>query len=259
MTTLPKHNLLLNISQTLSTVIQDEFPKHPYSYGISCENIEKILSQYLAMSQAFPYLQAGSQKNLILNIIDNNIDIRSNIELTSVVGNFLCWDETGGHYIVQKNGNSGLPEILNTDKTFHSNMLKFDIHTLLQKHILPNYSKTTSDYLLNLLNNLEENNDIKRCACMVAFEIHAGIMIEELWLNLVKLFNIDKNDLLYFKTHVGGDDPAEAYHIQMTQNMISKIISVETYDIFIEAFKKNYKLNFDWCASTKEVNHDSSN
>ena len=173
------------------------------------------------------------------------------MELTSVVGNFLCWDETGGHAIIRKNGNKGLVKILDSENTFHANLLKKDIVKLLGKGILPNYSEATSKYLLNLLRGLESANHIKRCAYMVSFENHAGIMIDALWQSLTNLFKIEKDDLIYFKTHVGGADPAEPYHIEMTEKMVAEIVSLKTDD-FADKFLEGYRLHYDWCQSIKE-------
>jgi hypothetical protein len=192
------------------------------------------------------------QKEIILNAMNNNEDIDKKYEYTTVVGNFLCWDETGGHAIVQRYGNKGLPKILNTETTFHANMLRRDIHRITGKNIKPFYSKKTVSYLKKLLKGLESLDHVKRCAYMVAFENHAGIMIDSLWNSLANLFNMDKNDLIYFKVHVGGSDPAEPYHIEMTELMVSKIVSNEK-DInnFLEEFINAYSLNYDWCVAIK--------
>ena len=84
------------ISVKIDSIIQEQFSIHPLSHGINEANAESVLSQYFAMSQAFPYIQAGAQKTQILSAMDNNEDMDQCLEYTSVVGNFLCWDETGG-------------------------------------------------------------------------------------------------------------------------------------------------------------------
>jgi hypothetical protein len=236
------------ISKEIDTVIKNNFNVHPFSFGVEKGNIEAVLSQYFAMSQAFPYLQAGSQRNIILNTMKNNEDINTMFELTSVVGNFLCWDETGGHAIVRKHGNKGLKNILDTKNTFHANMLRKDIKKLTGNNINPNYSKITRGYLIDLLTGLESLDHTTRCAYMVAFENHAGIMIDSLWGSLVKLYDIDKDSLIYFKAHVGG---AEPYHIEMTERMVSEIVT--DTEIFLYQFKQAYSLNFNWCQSVKEA------
>ena len=45
-----------DISQTINNLILNDFQTHPFSHGITIDNVENVLGQYLAMSQAFPYL-----------------------------------------------------------------------------------------------------------------------------------------------------------------------------------------------------------
>ena len=241
------------ISKMIDDVITKDFCPHPLSYGVTHENVVLVLSQYLAMSQAFPYLQAGAQRLHILDAMERNQDIDIKFEYTAVVGNFLCWDETGGHAIVRHYGNRGLAKILDTRQNFHSNILKDDVKRMVGVELKPMYSVKTASYLKTLLNGLESLNHIRRCAFMVAFENHAGIMIDSLWSSLVKLYKIDKDCLLYFKTHVGGEDPAEPYHIEMTERMVSEIVPDEKCKEFVDEFVNAYSLNYDWC------NHIKSN
>lgn len=239
------------ITSTINGIIEAEFPVHPLSFGIDEHNVTAVLGDYLAMSQAFPFLQAGAQKNLILHSMEHNVDVAAQVELTAVVGSFLCWDETGGHAVVRQSGNPGLPSALNTKTNFHSNLLKKDIRRLLGADVLPNYSKKTKTYLSRLLLWLETYDHITRCACMVAFEAHAGIMIDALWGSLVRLYGVDKDELLYFKTHVGGADPAEPYHIEMTERMVSEIVPDTQMACFFDDFRESYALNYEWCAAIK--------
>lgn len=239
------------ISAKIDDLIQERFAIHPLSHGINVDNAESALSQYFAMSQAFPYLQAGAQKKQILSAMDNNEDMDQCFEFTSVVGNFLCWDETGGHAIVRHHGNAGLAKILDTKTTFHANMLREDIKNLTGKEIKPNYSRATVTYLKELLAGLESLNHIKRCAYMVAFENHAGIMIDAFWSSLSGLYNVEKDSLIYFKVHVGGSDPAEPYHIEMTERMVCEIVKDEKSNEFISEFIDAYALNYNWCESIK--------
>ena len=48
------------------------------------------------MSQAFPYIQSARQKHLYDHYINGNKPIDRDLEITTVVANFLSWDETGG-------------------------------------------------------------------------------------------------------------------------------------------------------------------
>ncbi|MFP4221922.1 MAG: hypothetical protein ACLFM4_01185 [Phormidium sp.] len=239
------------ISEKIEKLIVQKFPIHPLSHGISAKNIHSVLTQYFAMSQAFPYLQAGAQKKQILAVMDGKQDIDKRFELTTVVGNFLCWDETGGHAVVRQLGNSGLPKILDTNRTFHANMLRKDIQYLTGCDLKPDYTKVTLDYLKALLAGLESLDHIKRCAYMVAFESHAGIMIDALWGSISRHYNVSKGKLLYFKVHVGGSDPAEPYHIEMTERMVNAIVPDDSVDEFVGEFTKAYVLNYNWCESIK--------
>ncbi len=86
---------------------------------------------------------------------------------------------------------------------------------------------------------------------MVAFENHADIMIDSFWYSLSSLYNMNKDSLIYFKVHVGGSDPAEPYHIEMTERMVSEIVQDEKRNEFIDEFVNAYALNYNWCESIK--------
>lgn len=238
--------------ERLNLLVQEDFDKHPLADGVTRRNAEVLLANYLAMSQAFPYIQAGSQSNLILDIMEKNLDVPSDIEMTSVVGNFISWDETGGHSIMMKTGIEGLSGILDTQKLFHSNLLKQDIMLILGKPIRPSYSKITKEYLKNLLKGFSSFDRLERLAYMVAFEYHAGQMIEALWNSLSAQFNIAMDELSYFKTHVGGNDPSEPYHIKMTCSMIESFVRSDSeLDTFLQLFREAYSTNVRWCQKIK--------
>ncbi len=237
------------IHNEISDTLSKKFKVHPFSTEIKLESLEIVIRNYLAMSQAFPYLQAGSQKELIFDCIDRNVDVSEHIETTAVVGNFLCWDETGGHSILLKHGITGLPVILDTNQYFHSNLLKKDICVIFGKEIEPSYSKVTREYLYHLYEGLSSLEPVVRCASMVAFETHAGQMINALWESISALCHLENDSLSYFKTHVGGTDPAEPYHIKMTAGMIEKIVSETQIAAFLKAFEIAYSLNYSWCRS----------
>jgi hypothetical protein len=236
------------------TIVSNGLDMHSFSSGLNNDNIYKVLGNFLAMSQAFPYIQSVAYKDLVWSCIENNQDISLDIEITSVVGAFLVWDEFGGHYKTLLDGNKGLPRILDTS-AFHANLLKEDIKNLLNiDDIKPIYSLITKEYLTELQEGLSSDDRIIRCACMVAFENHAGNMLLALWNSLEKIYkDIDKNSLIYFSVHVGDNDPAEIYHIEMTNKMIELLISEDEIDIFLNYFKKFYKLNYDWCEDIKKL------
>ncbi len=236
----------------LTKVVGEDFENHPFTYGVTKDNFELLISNYLAMSLAFPYLQAGVQYRLIANCIQQNRDVPRDVEITAAVGAFLTWDEVGGHAIVQKYGNNGLPMILDTER-FHANLLRGDIRAILGKELGPEFSPPTGEYLKRLEYGLSSLDPVIRVSHMVAFEKHAGRMIDALWSSIVNLYGLEKDSLSYFQTHVGGDDPAEEYHIQMTERMIKEtILEHDVYRLF-DYFKDAYALSFNWCEKIKNI------
>lgn len=226
--------------------INEKFPSHPFSDIPEKTNLDNLLLNFLAMSQAFPYIQAGTQRDLSLHYIEKNKSIPRHIELTTVVANFLCWDETGGLNLTLASGLKSLPRILET-KRFHSNLLKKDIEMILGKDVEPQYSDTTKTYLDELYNKLADVCPITRTAYMVGFEMHADDMISALWDSVSAKHDVDKNKLAYFYTHVGGDDPAEAYHVLMTSKLIEELVPKDRHKEFANKTADAYRLNHDWC------------
>ena len=212
-----------------------DFPEHPFRHISNEVNYEKLLANYLAMSQAFPYLQAGSQKEIIFQTINEDIPITEEVELTTVVGNFLSWDETGGLNLTLRQGLKGLPRLLETQR-FHANLLKNDCALLFGRPLQLDYSTVTKTYLRELYQGLSSVCAVTRVAYMTSFENHANRMIEALWNSISNHFKIEKQQLIYFLAHVGGDDPAEAYHVEMTQKLINKIVTQDKQSLFCEKF-----------------------
>jgi hypothetical protein len=233
----------------LAAVIQERFPMHPFADEIDSNNFESLMRNYLAMSQAFPYIQAGAHKRLAFHYMDAGLDIPKDIEISAVVGAFLFWDETGGWKITQEEGVEGLLRLLETRSLFHSNLLKKDLKRIFGKDLKPAYTVVTRTYLTDLHDGLASLDPVTRCAFMASFETHAERMIESLWACVVKRTGIDKEELQYFSTHVGGDDPAEAYHVGMTTNMIANLVPSEDEERFIREFVNAYELHIEWCES----------
>lgn len=231
----------------IDSIINNKFPDHPFQSIPSHADYHTLMANYLAMSQAFPYLQSGSQSDLFFSYMEKNRDIPEHVELTTVVGNFLSWDETGGLNLTLASGLKALPRLLET-KRFHTNLLKKDCEILFGYLVKPDYSSITQAYLRDLYKGLADLCPVTRVANMVAFEAHANKMIDSLWQSVVKQFNIDKNKLPYFAIHVGGDDPAEPYHVAMTQALIEKIVKKNDEDLFISQLLSAYQLNLQWCA-----------
>ncbi|WP_245321047.1 GFA family protein [Bradyrhizobium sp. NAS96.2] len=213
---------------------------------MSKDELVGLLPEYFAMSQAFPYLQAGSQKELIFDAMQQNRDLPRDVEMTSVVANFICWDETGGHSRILEGGNAALPDILDTEN-FHSKLFRRDASRLLGRAIQPNYSTTTKRYLRALYHGLASRDPIARCAHMVAFELHAAEMIQSLWTTIVNAFDVRPEDLDYFRIHVGGYDPAEKYHAEMTSRLVSELVSAGDNDRFLDVFDRAYSVSLEWC------------
>ena len=231
----------------LERIVAIRFGEHPFRHGVDHRNAQILLRHYLAMSQAFPYLQSGSQGPLILDLIKQNRGVTPDIELTTVVGNFLAADETGVNYVLKRYGIEGLPKILDTDEYFHSNLLRADLRIVFGAELAPCFDEPTATYLRRLYEDLADRDPVRRCAAMVAFEAHAEAMIEALWDGLAELYGLDKDRLDYFRVHVGGDDPAEAYHVATTAAMIRRIVPDHRSQEFLDAFEQCYSLNFDWC------------
>jgi pyrroloquinoline quinone (PQQ) biosynthesis protein C len=102
---------------------------------------------------------------------------------------------------------------------------------------------------------LSDLNVLNRLAHMVAFEMHAGEIVESIWNALKSLYpDINNKDLLYFNIHVGGDDPAEAYHVDMTIRLLADIVSPDDKEEFLSKFKAAYGLHIDWCNKLVRAN-----
>jgi hypothetical protein len=235
------------VDDQMECIISD-IGDHPFLNNVTKDNVENILGEYETMSQMFPYIQAKAIGEAALNCIKNHLTISSNVEKTSAVGAFLVSDEMGVYHIANTLGNEGLPTILNTSENFHFNMLKDDVSNRLGFVIEPGYSHFTTKYMDNLLRLLSSSDDVKRVATMVAFEAHAENMIESLWDGLMKLYpELDKETLNYFRVHVGGDDPAEAYHVAMTNQLITEVVPFGEEKLFLDNFEEAYQVNYNWC------------
>jgi len=232
----------------LQDLVESRFPEHPFSnLRETKEQLKGLLSEYLAMSMAFPYIQAGACGPFVLDSIKSNRPIRKEYELTSVVGSFLVWDELGGWFNTVQRGARGLSKILDT-RAFHANVLGNDLKNIFGEEIKPNFGPQTQKYLISLQEHLSSSDDIQRCAAMVSFELHAERMITELWESVQKICEVEKNKLRYFAAHVGGDDPAEAYHVKMTESLI-EMLTLGKSDHFEKTFLDIYQLHINWCQS----------
>lgn len=230
-----------------------KFPNHPFEQSLTKENEKPLLRNYLAMSEAFPYLLAGSQSRLIFDCMDRNVPASNSMQKTAAVANFLTWDESGGNHLLLNQGMPSLYAILNTNKYFHANLLKEDLQVLFSEEVKPDYSLVTQKYLRHLFDDLSSLDSFTRCAAMVAFEMHAGRMISALWDSVSRRFEVDKDSLEYFKIHVGGDDSVEEHHEKLTQRLVADIISKEDYSLFHEKVEKSYAKNVAWCRDISQI------
>jgi len=239
---------ITNVQRKLDKLVESHFPVHSFENGVESGNVRGVMERYFAMSQAFPYLQSGATKDAIFRCLDEGQVIDEAIETTAVVGAFLVADETGVNFVLAK-GIEDLPDILDTRTYFHTNLLRKDLHRLFRRDIAPNYDEVTRAYLKRLFVGLASVDTVKRCAEMVAFETHAGRMIEALWGRLSTLFpQVAKDDLEYFRCHV-GDNGAEPFHQEMTARMIETLIPPSDLDGFFNAFSHAYRRNVEWCAA----------
>ena len=240
------------ILESLDEMVETQFKEHPFSHGISKDNFETVMGNFLTASLAAPYLFGGAQLRLFFHYFDNEMDIPHGVQVTAAVGAFMTWDELGGNDIVRKHGNEGLPKILDAHE-FHSSILREDMHKLIGKDISPRFSETTKRYLKDLSYGLSNVDPVTRISQMVAFEKHGEPMLKSLWTSVANLFSIDKDKLPYFVMHVGGSDPAEQYHVALTKRMISEVIKPGDLGRFIDEFQRAYSTNFQWCEAIKHL------
>lgn len=230
----------------IAKAVAAAYQNHPFRDKVTRTNVESVVGNYCAMSMAFPYLQAGASYRAFEHYMRHGFDVARDVQVTAVVGAFLCWDEFGGHAKICAQGNRGLSSILDISGT-HANLFKQDMRRILGRDILPLWSPATTRYLKALHYGLSSVDPTTRVAAMVGFERHANDMITALWQSIVQLFGVKREELSYFDTHVGGDDPAESYHVDMTGRMIAEVITYENCDRLIDEAVAAYGLNFIWC------------
>lgn len=235
------------VHHQIEKLISENYPSHPFEAGITEKNVEAVLAQYLGLCLCAPYIIGGSNKDLFMNCVFSGRPIDKKIEITTAISSFLALDETGSYVKLIAGGHEALPEILDTSN-YHSNILRRDLKFLFDKEVKPVQTDKHKYYFVQLSDGLASLDDLQRCACLVALEVHSEIMILTLWDSIMKVFpSAEKNKLEYFYLHVGGDNPAEKYHVAMTEKMISEIVSPENMPIFINYFKKYYEANIGLC------------
>ncbi|MEZ8775664.1 hypothetical protein [Vibrio sp. 10N.247.310.17] len=228
------------------------FQEHPFIHLESLEATRTTLGEFYGVSDFFPYIQAIACAPYIERQLQSCSTISDSVGLTSVVGTFLSWDEFGGHYTVCQGGQAALPNIINRSQ-FHSSMFKADMQQVFGNNYHPEFTSLTTDYLMNLKAGLGSEDASERVAHMVAFEMHAESMLTALYMTLKRLTDIPDKGLAFFEAHIGGDDPAEAYHVEMTNRLIDAVIPSEKSAAFLKHFDTACQLHHKWCLSVMGV------
>jgi hypothetical protein len=241
------------IIKELSRRIGEQFPHHPFRNGVNKNNFEAVIANYLAMSIAFPFIQAGAIHETYKTALRAGGDTDKNAEITGAVGAYLVWDEVGGHKLTLERGNEGLLQLPATRKNFHAHWLRKDIRTILGKDVPSHRSAATVCYLDALSGGLSDARRNRNVAYMIAFECHAEAMISALWDAVCASFDLPYDErLVYFWGHVGGHSPAEAVHVEMTRMMVAELVPADRGEEFIELCLEGYALNFHWCEAITE-------
>lgn len=246
-------NETLAVAEIIGQAISRQSPRHPFLDQVNADNLERVLAEYLAMSISFPFIQAGAVHANYRASLQATGDTSRNVEVTSAIGAFLTWDEFGGYALTLKHGIEGLLSLNATQRNFHSNHLRGDIRAILGKDVAPSFSPATVAYLDALLAGLSDSVGNRNVAHMVAFEFHANEMIGALWQAIGRITGIENDERLkYFYIHVGGDSPAEAVHVEMTQKMIAELIAPGDLAAFVAECVAAYELNAGWCAAISD-------
>jgi hypothetical protein len=234
--------------EELSRRINERFPDHPFRSGVNKDNFETVSADYLAMSIAFPFIQAGAMHQTYRAALRAGGDTDKNAEITGAVGAYLVWDEVGGHKLTLESGNEGLLQLPATRRNYHAHWLRQDIRAILGKDVPPHRSAATVRYLDQLFDGLSDARQNRNVAYMIGFECHAQAMITALWDAICSSFDVPRDErLVYFYGHVGGDEPAEAVHVEMTRMMVAELVPPDRREEFIELCLEGYALNWNWC------------
>lgn len=232
----------------LNRRIGERFPEHPFRTRLIRDNFPAIIAEYLAMSIAFPFIQAGAMHATYQAALRAGGDTDKNAEITGAVGAYLVWDEVGGHKLTLEEGNQGLLQLFATRRNYHAHWLRQDIRTILGRDVAPHRGAATARYLDDLLAGLSDPRGNRNVAYMIGFECHAQAMIGALWEGIGAAFGLPRDErLVYFWGHVGGEEPAEAVHVEMTRMMVAELVAPARAEEFIGLCLEGYALNFGWC------------
>jgi hypothetical protein len=239
----------VRLLERLDEVIAASFSLHPFQTGLHLANLAAVMNEYVAMSVAFPYIQAGAVYENYRRRVASRCAPDDNVKITAAVGTFLAWDEFGGHHLILKCGANGLSKLIDVDNHFHSALLVRDVEELLQTR-LPTVrpGPITRAYLDRLHEGLSTSSKNRNVANMVAFERHAMAMIKALWIGMKGVFGRSAMiGLEYFEAHIGASLDGEAAHMRITESMIEHLVPKKESNAFLEACIDAYAFNVQWC------------
>ncbi len=235
----------------LESLVSRTFGAHPFVTPLDKKRLDQLLPDYLGMSQGFRYVIAAAQKDAFFEAMSEGHGVTEQVEVMNAVANFLMFDETGGVDLGLDTNKHRLPELLLLSR-MHSELLRADAEKILGHAIVPHFGAVTQSYLRALYRGLASTDVVVRCAHMVAFELHAGVMIDALWGTIAKVTDLPRDALRYFALHVGGEDPAEVYHVQMTQRLIKRVVPASQRERFRASFLDAYSIHVEWCRALVE-------
>lgn len=233
----------------LDTLLAERFPAHPFDSDISRENFEAMIPQYVAMSTAFPYIQAGAMCACYESNLRRGIGIDDRLAVSTAVAAYVVWDEFGSIGSSSSDVMAEINILPDFDRKFHFALLTRDIEGLLGQKLGPCLPDTaTTAYLAELKAGLSDPIDNECIIHMLAFERHAMAMISSLDRAVKRLFGTDQcYDLGYFDAHVGSVEAGEAIHVAMTGGMVARLIAPHEIERFLTRCADAYALNFNWC------------
>jgi hypothetical protein len=240
---------LRRILLAMHEVVADVAMEPAWATRLTRDNAHRVLSNYVALSQAFPYLMAGAQGVVFRCALDSgDPGAWQSAEATFAVAAYICAEETGANYLLASGGASSLPRLLDTSTAFHANLLSADLGSILglSSRLHAEYSDCTRRYLEELGAFLSDSDPVVRSAHMVAHEVFAGIEISSMSRAIDKALSVQSRTYDYFRIHVGNDDPAEAHHIEMTSRLVDKVVPEGGESSFVDLFEEAYAFNIDW-------------
>lgn len=238
-----------SILDRLDTLLNQRFPVHPFDRDISRDEFETMIPDYVAMSTAFPFIQAGALCACFESYQSRGIGVDERLAVSTAVAAYVVWDEFGAIGGNTVDGLAGIKILPNFDRKFHFALLTRDLERLLGRALGPCLPGTaTAAYLAALKAGLSDPVDNQCIVHMLAFERHAMAMISSLDRMVKRIFGPEQaRGLEYFDTHVGSDSEGEAIHVAMTGGMINRLVEPEQVERFLDRCVEAYALSYNWC------------